>query len=271
MITFPTEFSPIRIAVVAIAGLAFVGSAMAQMPSGTLDVRGTARVTEGATGETMTVRNTNYSWFSGDRIEVRDGYGILYLNEGNSFGMLEGTDVTLNVDNGTVSGNLESGDLIYAIEGEDRTLVIESEGFEYEARPAEDLAPCLGLTAAGLIQALDTSRDRVTVQSGELEGFNLDRTVERLVEPGEQYEFTQQAARRVEIDLPAEVEEQLDTDRSALPCMVWWTRQEVAGGVIAGISQGAGIGIAISGAIGGYIGYRVVEDDEEPAPESVSP
>lgn len=117
------------------------------------------------------------------------------------------------------------------------------------------------------------TRNRVTVQSGELKGFNHTRSVERLVEPGEQYEFTPQAARRVDIELPPEVEEQLDTDRSALPCMVWWIRQEAAGAAIAGASAGAGsaVGIGVITGAAGIVGYRVIDDDDDEDPDSVSP
>ncbi len=271
MITFARLFSTAGVAFV--AGSFMAASAMAQAPSGTLDVRGSARITQGGSGNTITVRDSNYSWFSGDQIAVRDGYGILYLNEGNSFGLLAGTDATLSIDNGTISGTLASGDLIYALEGEDRELLIDSGDFRFEARPAEGLAPCLGLTAAGLIQSVDSARNRVTVQSGELDGFNQPRTVQRLVEPGEQYEFTAQAARQVELELPPEVEEQLDTDRSALPCMVWWTRQEMAGAAIAGLSSGSGVALALGGIVTGNIGFEVIsdDDDEDEDPDPVSP
>jgi hypothetical protein len=264
-------FTPARLAV--LAGLLLAGNVMAQVPSGTLDVRGTIRITQGGSGETLTLNNTNYSWYSGDRIQVTDGYGILYLNEGNSFGFLRGTDATVTIDNGTITAQLPSGDLVYALEGEDRELIVQAPQFTYEARPAEDLAPCLGLTAAGLVQAMVPERNRVTVQSGELEGFNRSRSVERLVEPGEQYEFTQQAARRIEVELPPEVEEQLDTDRSALPCMVWWIRQEAAAGAIAGLSAGAGsaVGIGVVTGAAGYVGYRIIDDDDDEDPEPVSP
>lgn len=259
----------VRFAVVSIMLLA--GSAVAQAPSGTLDVRGTVQITQGASGEAISLSDSNYSWFSGDRIQVTDGYGILYLNEGDSFGLLKGTDATLTVDNGTITAQLPTGDLVYALEGEDRALLIEAPQFSFEARPAQDLAPCLGLTAAGLVQAMAPTRNRVTVQSGELEGYNRTRTVEQLVDPGEQYEFTPQAARRVEIDLPPEVEEQLDTDRSVLPCMAWWIRQEAAAGVIAGAGAGS-VGIAVVGGLAGiYVGRELIDDDDDREPQSVSP
>jgi hypothetical protein len=266
-------FTSARFAV--LAGILLAGNVLAQVPSGTLDIRGTIQITQGGSGETITLTDTNYSWFSGDRIRVTDGYGILYLNEGNSFGFLTGTDATLSIDNGTITADLPEGDLIYALQGEDRELFVNSSEFTFEARPAEDLAPCLGLTAAGLVQAPSPARNRVTVQSGELEGFNGSRTVERLVEPGEQYEFTPQAARRIEIDLPPEVEDQLDTERSALPCMVWWLRQEAAGPVIAGAGASAGtIGIGIvGGATAASVGSRIIgdDDDDDPDPDPVSP
>ncbi|WP_376697512.1 hypothetical protein [Wenzhouxiangella sp. EGI_FJ10305] len=256
---------------IACALVLLAGNLAAQMPSGTLEVRGSVQITEGASGESMTVRDTNYSWFSGDRIQVRNGYGILYLNEGNSLGLLEGTDATLTIDNDTISGTLESGDLIYAIEGEDRELVVKSGEFEFNAMPAGDLAPCLGLTAAGLIQAIASTRNRVVVQSGELLGYNQPRTVERRVAPGEKYEFTPQAARRLELDLPPEVEEKIDTDRSALPCMVWWMQEEVAGAAIAGLTAGSRIGLGIAGISGATIGYQIIDDDDDQDPDPVSP
>ncbi|WP_376694367.1 hypothetical protein [Wenzhouxiangella sp. EGI_FJ10409] len=276
MITFSRTVTSKWVATISgalVASAFMAGSAMAQAPSGTLDVRGSVSVTQGGSGNTITVRDSNYSWFSGDRVQVRNGYGILHLNEGNSFAFIEGTDATLTIDNGTISGTLDAGDLIYALEGEDKELLIDAGDFQFEARPAGDLAPCLGLTAAGLIQLVDTSLNRVTVQSGELDGRNRQRTVQRLVEPGEQYEFTPQAARRVELELPPEVEEQLDTDRSALPCMVWWTRQEVAGAAIAGLSSGSGVALAFSGVIGSYIGYEIIDggDDDDEDPDPVSP
>lgn len=124
-------FHPARTAV--LAGILLAGNVLAQVPSGTLDIRGTARITQGS-GETLTLSNTNYSWYSGDRIQVSDGYGILYLNEGNSFGFLKGTDATLTIENGTISAQLPAGDLVYALEGDDRELFVQAP--EFTSRPA---------------------------------------------------------------------------------------------------------------------------------------
>lgn len=255
--------------------LAMAGNSIAQAPAGDLRVTGVVQITQAGTDSTMRVADTNYSWFSGDRITVQRGHAILYLNDGNSIGLLEGSDVALEVANEQIFATLDSGMLLYALEGEDRVLEVTSDEFQFEARPVESLAPCLGLTAVGLIDASQPTIDRVTVQSGRLEGQSSTGRVQRMVEPGEQVEFTSQAARLVELELPADVAEQLDgSDRTAVPCMVWWARQEAAAAAIAGAGAGFNantIGAILYGAAGVYVGSEIISDDDEEDPTPVSP
>jgi len=256
--------------ILALACLATPLLAIGQVPVGNLEVQGSARIAEGASERAMTISDTSYSWFSGDRIQTTRGHAILYLNDGNSFGFLEGTDATLSVDNGTVTVTLQSGGLVYAIEGGDRELVVNTDGFTYQAEPDSDLVPCLGLNATGLFEIMGSQRNRVTVQSGRVEGRNVARTVEQQVSPGEQYEFLPQQVRRVELTIPPEVEEQLDDDRSAVPCMVWWLQRDTAAAAIASTTANRGIGIAIAVAAAGTA-VAIIADDEPDDPEPVSP
>ncbi len=268
--TLPGPLAPLLISV---CGLIFVAPAQGQAPIGELEVRGSVSVGQPDGVGMVRINNTSYTWFSGDRIEVRSGSAILTLDGGQSFGFLEGTQGSLRVEDERIIIDLDDGMLLYAIEGEEAELVVNKERFINIAAPSGQLEPCLGLNAVGLVHARNSDEVDIIVQSGILDGGTADGQLTRRVEPGEQVTFTQSEIIVSEIVLPEEVEEQLEEmeEGQSLPCIIWWLRQEEALGFISRLT--AGQALAIGALIGGGAGYIFFDDETvcPVCPRPVSP
>ncbi len=234
----------------------------AQVPAGELEVRGSARVGQPDSIGMINVRDTTYSWFSGDRIEVSSGAAILSLNDDHSFGFPEGSEVTLDIEEERILAEVHSGMLLYAIEGEDIELQVGYGDFLHIARPADELQPCYGLNATGLVHAANEVESEVIVQTGELEGGTSDRSVQYVVEPGEKVVFSPTDVTVTEIELPEEVERELDDmeDSDQLPCIIWWLREEAARGAIGWFTPGTSF---LLGTATGALTYHLLFDEDE--------
>lgn len=258
---------------VLICGFTLAAAALGQAPIGELEVRGSVAVGQPDGVGMVRINNTSYTWFSGDRIEVRSGSAILTLDGGQSFGFLEGTQGSLRIEDERIIVDLDDGMLLYAIEGEEAELVVNKERFINLAAPSEQLEPCLGLNAVGLVHARNDDEIDIIVQSGILDGGTADGLQTRRVEPGEQVTFTEDEIIVTEIVLPEEVEEQLEEmeEGQSLPCMIWWLRQEEALGFISRLT--AGQALAIGALIGGGAGYIFFDDETvcPVCPRPVSP
>ena len=247
-------------------GLAlFVTLAQAQVPIGELEVRGTVQIGQPDGTGMMRISNTTYSWFSGDRIEVQTGTAILTLDDDHSFGFPVGSDAVLSVDEDKILAELNAGMLLYAIEGEEVELQITSDDFLHVARPAEALEPCLGLNATGLVHSATNMENRVFVQTGELEGGTRDRAIEYVVEPGEKVVFTGSDYEVTEVELPEEVQRELEDmeDGDQLPCIIWWLKEESMRGLIGALTPGTAFWI---GTATGITTYYIFFDDEDECP-----
>ena len=242
--------------------LALSTTVQAQVPVGELDVRGSAQLGQPEGIGMVTVRDTTYTWFSGDRIEVQSGAAILTLDDGHSFGFPEGTKATLGLEEDRIRVDLDAGMLLYAIEGEEVELQVQNGDFLHFARPAGALEPCLGLNATGLIHANADIENKVIVQTGELDGGTSDRAIHYTVEPGEQVIFNTTGFVVTDIELPEEVERELEDleDGSALPCIIWWLREEGARGLIGGLTPATSFWL---GTAAGFATYQILFDEDE--------
>ena len=250
----------------ALALLAMSTTTLAQVPVGELDVRGTAQLGQPDGIGMITIRDTTYTWFSGDRVEVESGAAILTLDDGHSFGFPEGTKATLSLDEDRIRVDLDSGMLLYAIEGEEVELQVQNGDFLHFARPAEALEPCLGLNATGLIHANADVENKVIVQTGELDGGTADRSVNYTVEPGKQVVFTPTDFIITDIELPEEVERELEDleDSDQLPCIIWWAREEATRGLIGLMTPTTSFWLGTASGFSSY--YILFDDDEEECP-----
>lgn len=242
-----------------------ISAAHAEAPIGELEVRGTVQLGQANADGALRISNTTYSWYSGDRIEVRTGTAILTLEEGHSFGFPVGSDASLNIEEDRILVELNAGMLLYAIEGKDVELQITSDDFLHIARPANELQPCFGLNATGLVHSATNLENRVFVQTGELEGGTQDRSIDYVVEPGEQVIFTPSEYSVVEVELPEAVKQELEDleDGDQLPCIIWWIKEEQMRGLIAALTPGTAFWI---GTATGVTTYYIFFDDEEECP-----
>ncbi len=251
-----------RIALV-VFGLFLAGNIMAQAPMGELEVRGVAELGQTDGIVTTRVANTTYTWFSGDRIQVSDGTALLTLDAGQSFAFLAGTEASVRTDEERVVIDLDSGMMLYAIEGEDVEVLVNQHRFVNLATPDSELEPCFGLNAAGLLNVIGDDELEVIVQAGILERATVDRAVEHTAQPGERVLFRPDSFEVTEIELPEEIRAQLEDmeDSDELPCIAWWAREEMARGMMAGRAGGVLIGAAIGTGI-----YQVFFSDDDDAP-----
>jgi hypothetical protein len=99
----------IAAALVGWTGLALAG------PVGELEVQGDVRLTQMGSQQTMTLSNTTYSLFSGDRIVTVDSPASLRLNSGDSLALGPHSEFTLTENGSAMNAELASGSLAYRL------------------------------------------------------------------------------------------------------------------------------------------------------------
>jgi len=244
------------------------GNAMGQAPIGELEVRGVAQLGQSDRTGTTRIADTTYTWFSGDRIQVTEGTALLMLDDGQSFAFLAGTEASVRTEEERIVIDLDDGMMLYAIEGEDVQVLVNQSRFVNLATPDGALEPCFGLNAAGLLNVMADDQLEVIVQAGVLEGATVDRSIEHTVQPGERVVFSPDSFDVTEIELPEEIQEQLEDmeDSDQLPCVVWWVREEQALGMIAGLTAGqTAAGVLIGAAVATGV-YQIFFSDDDDAP-----
>jgi hypothetical protein len=96
-----------------VAGLFWVSASGAVWPAGELQVRGQATVTQ-TDGTRLPLSDTQYTVFSGDRIEVRNGQAVIGTEEGSSLGLSAGSSTTV-VTEGGLEVMVHQGALVYSV------------------------------------------------------------------------------------------------------------------------------------------------------------
>lgn len=243
--------------IVALAiGVMGATAAMAAGPIGELDVRGNVQIGQQGNDGTVTVHETTYGWFSGDRINTRSGHAVLNLDEaGASFGFGKNTEARLSSDGGRISVELESGVILYAVEGDAAELSVASGEYRFsttssEARPMQ-VASELPMSA-GMIEVLEDGEVRVTVREGVMMAADVSGALHYRVGTGEAVAFAGTEPRQVQVQAGAARDD--DDDRG----IAAWIR-----------NNPALTGLII--AVGAYGAYKIFFDDDDDDPEPVSP
>lgn len=91
------------------AGLAWSG------PVGELDIRNDVQLTMMGSGETVTLRNTTYTLFAGDRVATGNTATSLRMADGNSLAIGPHSELTLRMDSGSLLADLQRGSLTYLL------------------------------------------------------------------------------------------------------------------------------------------------------------
>lgn len=84
-------------------------------PLGELDIQGDVRLTMAGSGETVTLRNTSYTLFVGDRVATGSTAASLRMADGNSFGIGPNSELTLRMSSGALEADLQRGSLTYLL------------------------------------------------------------------------------------------------------------------------------------------------------------
>lgn len=103
MMKFTTAFA----ALACWAGLALAG------PLGELEIQGDVRLTQMGSSESMTLSNTSYSWFAGDRVVTGNSPASLRMGSGNSLAIGPNSELMLTRDAGYLQAELARGSLAF--------------------------------------------------------------------------------------------------------------------------------------------------------------
>jgi hypothetical protein len=234
-------------------GMLLATTALAGGPVGELEVRGHVQIGQASGDQTVSVRDTSYGWFSGDRIVTRSGHGVLSLDSGATFGFGEDTEAVLDVDDGEVRVDLRSGVLLYAIDADTTEMQVSSGEYRFSTRSGEARPVQVADgsdAAAGMISVLEDGQVRVSVRDGLLVAGDGTGALRYQVETGEAVEFSGTEVRQVQVQVEAARGDDDD-----------------AGGWIRNNPAVAGLVIAA----GAYVGYRVFFRSDDDDPDPVSP
>lgn len=231
-----------------------VVSASAAGPVGELEVRGNARVSQQGADSAITLRDTTYGWFSGDRIETRGSQALLNLDGGASLGFAENTAATVTTEGG-LAVELDSGTLLYAIEEDAGEMQLVSGDYTFSTTPAEAQVLQVSNTEAGsvgLVQRMEDGSLQVSVREGVLTARDSSGALQYQVVSGEQVSFSGDRIEQVQVQVEAAGG---DPEVGAMA----WAR---ARPVLAGLTV----------ATVGFGAYKIFfEDDDDNDPEPVSP
>ncbi len=84
-------------------------------PVGELDIQGDVRLTMAGSAETVTLRNTSYTLFAGDRVATGNTAATLRMTGGNSLAIGPNSELSLDMDAGAIQADLQRGSLTYLL------------------------------------------------------------------------------------------------------------------------------------------------------------
>ena len=248
-----------NVVVSAVTGLTMglVGSVVAAGgPIGELEVRGQVRVGQQAADGVVTVRDTTYGWFSGDRIETLSGQAVLNLDGGGSIGFGKATEAGVSAEEGRVSTHLEAGVILYAFEGDSVEFSVTSGEYTFSTRSGEARAVPVASdppTSVGMIEVLEDGQVRVDVFEGMMLAADASGALHYQVESGQAVAFAGTEPRHVEVQFEAAQAED-DDDRGLF---VWMRNNPLLTGLI-----------VVAGTFGAY---KLFFDSSSSDPDQVSP
>lgn len=251
-------------------------------PVGKLDVQGTAVVTK-ASGGTVTINNSTYTWFSGDQVTNRSGQSLLILDNGASFGLGEQAQASVSVTDELTSIDINQGSVLFTTEA-NQPVELQYQGLRLVTR-ADNLPNDAATAAAsvGLIQPVETDAPSSAVQVEMLEGtlFTAPITAAGTPEwyalsPGSEYQVTPSSVRFADGTAGGETPQPMSADtlaaRDAAP------NQAASSSVTSSIGTAAtmaekillgGFAVAVTASSTFVVAF---EEDDEPVTEPpVSP
>jgi len=169
-------FSGVAVSIIGLATL--TAGALADVSAiGTLQSEAPFQVRSSTDEEFVWIRESDYSWFSGDTVRASRGVAVLNLNKGGGLGFHQGAEATISMNaNGRVSGAVLAGKVIYAMPQNSAGMELEAGDFVLTAgmRPtgnhdARRVDVALEGEFVGDIQLLKDGHLKVSVRSGVLD------------------------------------------------------------------------------------------------------
>lgn len=242
-----------KTAVVAGCAVLCAVSAAAAGPIGELDVRGHARIAQEGNESTISLRDTTYGWFSGDRIQTGSSQAVLNLESGASFGFAENTTATVSSGSG-LSVTLEDGVVLYAIEERAGSMSLVSGDYTFSTAPAGEQALQVSSSeggSVGMVQRAEDGSLQVSVYEGVLTARDSSGSLQYQVVSGEQVSFSDGRIEQVQVQVQ-------ETAAAGGGFTGWVAANPLLAGLI-----GAGVAFGT---------YKVfIESDDDDDPEPVSP
>lgn len=103
------------------AGFALAG------PVGELEIQGDVRLTQMGSNQTMTLSDTSYSLFAGDRIVTGESTASLRLNSGDSLAVGPHSELTMSENGSYLNAELIRGSLAYLLRSNGSALRVNGE------------------------------------------------------------------------------------------------------------------------------------------------
>lgn len=233
------------------------GILMASQPLGDLEIRGKARVVSADGEQAIHLHDTNYAWYSGDRLYTgEDANGILNLAGGGTLGIDKNSDIAVSTHDASLAVEIEAGSLLYAL-GDDhdmRVTVGEHVLMTYDDTMRAMQVSNESASVAGVIHRTPEGDVKVSVRGGKLV---LDRRGQHYeVSAGERATLSGNAVEIVSTQLDRRIQDDDDDD-----------------GLGAWIKDNPGLfSLALVGtAAAGYGIYEWQDDDDDDDEGPVSP
>ena len=142
---------------------------------GTLESEAPFQVRSADAEQFVRIRQSEYSWFSGDTVRVGNGVAVLNLNTGGGFGFHDGTEASVALDaQGRVTGEILAGKVLYALPENAPGMELTAGNFTLstESSQAERIDVARGGEFVGEIQRLEDGHVKVSVTAGTLNVVN---------------------------------------------------------------------------------------------------
>lgn len=230
-------------------------SAFASGPVGELEIRGSATISQQGAESSISLRDTTYGWFSGDRIQTRSSHALLNLDAGASFGFAENTVATVSTEGGLVV-ELDDGTILYAIDENAGAMNLVSGEYTFSTTPAEAQVLQVANTDAGSVGMVRVKEDgslQVSVQEGVLTARDSSGALQYQVVSGEQVSFNPDRIEQVQVQV-----EETAAGAGGGGGIVGWA---AANPLLAGLAV----------AVAGYGIYTVAFDDDDDDDDVVDP
>lgn len=134
-------------------------------PLGELEIHGEVRLTQMGGSESVTLRNTTYSLFAGDRIATGDRPASLRLNSGDSIAVGPHSELQLQTSGHRLDADLSRGSLVFLLNANGSQLRVNGGDIALNGR--------LGMIERGDTGMLRLLQDDEAVSTAELAGLSL--------------------------------------------------------------------------------------------------